>query len=158
MLRLAGRRKTCECRRTRASGCIPTAAASRSLNPGHGRAGFAVKQAFVHSVKSLTAAAEPEVCQGRLPGLCADYGNRVPNPGKNWRPGQPQTLPACAMNGAPPALVHGAPLRLRLGTSLGFKMVKYLRALEVVADCRAIGQGREGWREDFQSYSREAGI
>lgn len=72
--------------------------------------------------------------------------------------GHPQALLAYEMNGAPLVIAHGAPLRLRLETSLGFKMVKYLRAIEFVADYRTIGLGRGGWREDFQYYSRDAGI
>ncbi len=72
--------------------------------------------------------------------------------------GHPQAPLAYEMNGAPLAIVHGAPLRLRLEDSLGFKLVKYLRAIEVVADFRAIGRGHGGWREDVQFYSREAGV
>jgi sulfoxide reductase catalytic subunit YedY len=37
-------------------------------------------------------------------------------------------------------------------------MVKYLRAIEFVADYHTIGQGQGGWREDHQYYSQEAGI
>jgi DMSO/TMAO reductase YedYZ molybdopterin-dependent catalytic subunit/thiosulfate reductase cytochrome b subunit len=74
------------------------------------------------------------------------------------RAGHPQALLAYEMNGAPLTVAHGAPLRLRLEASLGFKMVKYLRAIELVADFRTIGQGHGGWREDVQYYSSEAGI
>ena len=70
----------------------------------------------------------------------------------------PQTLLAYAMNGEPLPPEHGAPLRLRVETQLGFKMVKYLRAIEIVADYRDVGGGRGGWREDVQHYSHEAGI
>ncbi len=70
----------------------------------------------------------------------------------------PQTLLAYAMNGRPLPVEHGAPLRLRVETQLGFKMVKYLRAIEFVADYHTIGQGQGGWREDHQYYSQEAGI
>ncbi|HEX5504489.1 MAG TPA: molybdopterin-dependent oxidoreductase [Thermomicrobiales bacterium] len=70
----------------------------------------------------------------------------------------PQTLLAYAMNGAPLPIVHGAPLRLRVETQLGFKMVKYLRAIEFVADYRHIGQGMGGWREDHMYYDTGAGI
>lgn len=71
---------------------------------------------------------------------------------------RPQTLLAYAMNGKPLPVEHGAPLRLRVETQLGFKMVKYLRAIEFVNDYRTIGQGQGGWREDVQHYSQEAGI
>jgi methionine sulfoxide reductase catalytic subunit len=70
----------------------------------------------------------------------------------------PQTLLADAMNGCPLPIEHGAPLRLRVETQLGFKMVKYLRAIEFVADYGSIGDGQGGWREDVQHYSTEAGI
>ncbi|MGI8553935.1 MAG: molybdopterin-dependent oxidoreductase [Dehalococcoidia bacterium] len=71
---------------------------------------------------------------------------------------QPQTLLAYAMNGQPLPIEHGAPLRLRVETQLGFKMVKYLRAIEFVDDYRTLGQGQGGWREDVQHYSQDAGI
>jgi len=70
----------------------------------------------------------------------------------------PQTLLADAMNGCPLPPEHGAPLRLRVETQLGFKMVKYLRAIEFVADYDRLGQGQGGWREDVQYYSQDAGI
>jgi len=41
---------------------------------------------------------------------------------------------AYEMNGVPLPLEHGAPLRLRLENQLGFKMVKWLRRIELVAD------------------------
>jgi DMSO/TMAO reductase YedYZ molybdopterin-dependent catalytic subunit len=62
------------------------------------------------------------------------------------------------MNGAPLPVEHGAPLRLRVETQLGFKMVKYLRAVEFVAEYGSIGEGQGGWREDVQHYSQEAGV
>jgi sulfoxide reductase catalytic subunit YedY len=54
--------------------------------------------------------------------------------------------------------LHGAPLRLRVETQLGFTMVKYIRAIEFVQDYKTIGQGQGGWREDYQYFSQEAGI
>jgi DMSO/TMAO reductase YedYZ molybdopterin-dependent catalytic subunit/thiosulfate reductase cytochrome b subunit len=70
----------------------------------------------------------------------------------------PQTLLAYAMNDQPLSVAHGAPLRLRVETQLGFKMVKWLSAIEFVTDYRAIGQGQGGWREDNQHYSQTAAI
>lgn len=70
----------------------------------------------------------------------------------------PQTILAYEMNGKPLPLNHGAPLRLRVETQLGYKMVKYLRSIEFVADYSHIGQGRGGFREDFQYYGRTAEI
>jgi methionine sulfoxide reductase catalytic subunit len=71
---------------------------------------------------------------------------------------QPQTILAYEMNGQPLPVPHGAPLRLRVETQLGFAMVKYIRRIELVADYRHLGAGQGGWREDHQYYSQEAGI
>lgn len=70
----------------------------------------------------------------------------------------PQTILALDMNGEPLPIEHGAPIRLRAETQLGFKMVKWIRAIEVVASYDAIGMGQGGWREDQQFYANEAGI
>jgi len=70
----------------------------------------------------------------------------------------PQTILAYALNDAPLPLAHGAPLRLRVETQLGYKMVKYLRAIELVADYRDIGDGQGGSREDTMFYGRGAEI
>jgi DMSO/TMAO reductase YedYZ molybdopterin-dependent catalytic subunit len=69
-----------------------------------------------------------------------------------------QTILAYEMNGEPLPIPHGAPLRLRVETELGFKMVKYLRSLELVADYSTIGEGQGGYREDVQYYSTGAEI
>ncbi len=71
---------------------------------------------------------------------------------------QPHTLLADEMNGAPLPIAHGAPVRVRVDTQLGFTMVKYVRAIRLVDDVRALGKGRGGWREDWQYYDQEAGI
>jgi sulfoxide reductase catalytic subunit YedY len=52
------------------------------------------------------------------------------------------------MNGEPLPIPHGAPLRLRVETELGFKMVKWLRGIEFVADYWDLGDGQGGSRED----------
>jgi sulfoxide reductase catalytic subunit YedY len=70
----------------------------------------------------------------------------------------PQTILAYEMNGATLPVPHGAPCRLRVETQLGFKMVKYLRSIELVDDYRQIGDGQGGFREDTQFYGSEAGI
>ena len=57
---------------------------------------------------------------------------------------QPQTILAYEMNGVPLPIPHGAPLRLRVENELGFKMVKYLRSIEAVADYRKVGDGHGG--------------
>jgi DMSO/TMAO reductase YedYZ molybdopterin-dependent catalytic subunit/thiosulfate reductase cytochrome b subunit len=71
---------------------------------------------------------------------------------------RPQTILAYEMNGVPLPPEHGAPLRLRVETQLGFKMVKFLRSIEIVADYRSVRGGHGGWREDVQHYARGAGI
>lgn len=70
----------------------------------------------------------------------------------------PQTILALEMNGAPLPVQHGAPVRLRIETQLGFKMVKWIMAIEFVADTGDIGMGMGGWREDQQYYANAAGI
>ena len=70
----------------------------------------------------------------------------------------PQTILAYEMNGEPLPIHHGAPLRLRVETLLGYKMVKYLRSIELVADYKHIGEGYGGFREDFQYYGKKAEI
>jgi DMSO/TMAO reductase YedYZ molybdopterin-dependent catalytic subunit len=70
----------------------------------------------------------------------------------------PQTILAYEMNGATLPIPHGAPCRLRVETQLGFKMVKYLRSIELVDDYRRLGDGQGGYREDTQFYGPEAGI
>ncbi|HEV7235030.1 MAG TPA: molybdopterin-dependent oxidoreductase, partial [Ktedonobacteraceae bacterium] len=70
----------------------------------------------------------------------------------------PQTILAYEMNGEPLPIPHGAPLRLRVETLLGYKMVKYLRSIELVADYTHIGEGQGGFREDYQYYGKKAEI
>ncbi len=70
----------------------------------------------------------------------------------------PMSLLADEMNGVPLPVEHGAPLRVRIETQLGFTMVKYVRAVELVDDYRNLGKGRGGWREDWQFYDEHAPI
>ena len=70
----------------------------------------------------------------------------------------PQTILAYEMNGEPLDLGHGAPLRLRVETQLGYKMVKWLKSIEFVSDYKHIGKGQGGHREDHMYYSPRAGI
>jgi sulfoxide reductase catalytic subunit YedY len=71
---------------------------------------------------------------------------------------QPQTILAYQMNGAALPVPHGAPLRLRVENELGFKMVKYLRSIELIADYRSVGRGMGGIREDVQQFDMSAHI
>ncbi len=70
----------------------------------------------------------------------------------------PQTILAYEMNDQPLPYEHGAPVRLRVETQLGFKMVKWLRAIEFTDDYRRIREGQGGSREDEKYYERDAGI
>jgi DMSO/TMAO reductase YedYZ molybdopterin-dependent catalytic subunit len=69
----------------------------------------------------------------------------------------PQTILAYEMNDRPLPVAHGAPLRLRVETQLGYKMAKYIQRLEFVARVNQIGQGRGGYWAD-QGYEWYAGI
>ncbi|MBU6214593.1 molybdopterin-dependent oxidoreductase [Patescibacteria group bacterium] len=70
----------------------------------------------------------------------------------------PQSILAYEMNGKPLPLEHGAPLRVRAESRLGFKMVKYLKSIEFVDDLRTIGDGHGGYRQDVQFYDNIASI
>lgn len=62
------------------------------------------------------------------------------------------TLLAYEMNGEQLPLQHGAPLRLRCENELGFKQVKWIRAIEFVEDFKDIGSGQGGYNEDHEFY------
>jgi sulfoxide reductase catalytic subunit YedY len=70
----------------------------------------------------------------------------------------PQTILAYEMNFQPLPILHGAPLRLRCETQYGYKMVKWLRSIEIVDDYKKIGDGMGGYREDVQHYGIGASI
>jgi DMSO/TMAO reductase YedYZ molybdopterin-dependent catalytic subunit len=62
------------------------------------------------------------------------------------------TMLAYEMNGAPLSVLHGAPLRLRCENELGFKMVKWIAAIEFVDDFATLGAGEGGYNEDHEFY------
>jgi thiosulfate reductase cytochrome b subunit len=62
------------------------------------------------------------------------------------------TILAYEMNGEPLNFLHGAPLRLRCENQLGFKMVKWIRAIEFVNDFKHLGAGQGGYNEDHEFY------
>ncbi len=70
----------------------------------------------------------------------------------------PQTLLAYEMNDAPLGALHGAPLRLRVENQLGFKMVKWIRAIEFVESHKAFGEGEGGYNEDREYFGELANI
>ena len=70
----------------------------------------------------------------------------------------PQTL-AGLRNELPAAeRLHGAPLRLRVENQLGFKMVKWIQAIEFVEDIQSISKGEGGYAEDHEYFGELANI
>jgi DMSO/TMAO reductase YedYZ molybdopterin-dependent catalytic subunit/thiosulfate reductase cytochrome b subunit len=59
---------------------------------------------------------------------------------------------AYEMNGKPLPVLNGAPLRLRCENELGFKLVKWISALEFVEDFKHIGSGQGGYAEDHEFF------
>jgi DMSO/TMAO reductase YedYZ molybdopterin-dependent catalytic subunit/thiosulfate reductase cytochrome b subunit len=70
----------------------------------------------------------------------------------------PQTVLAYEMNYEPLRDVHGAPLRLRVENQLGFKMVKWIQAIEFVEGVQSIGKGEGGYAEDHEYFGDLANI
>jgi DMSO/TMAO reductase YedYZ molybdopterin-dependent catalytic subunit/thiosulfate reductase cytochrome b subunit len=70
----------------------------------------------------------------------------------------PLTLLAYEMNFEPLSELHGAPLRLRVENQLGFKMVKWIRAVEFVESTRRIQKGEGGYNEDHEYFGELANI
>ena len=69
----------------------------------------------------------------------------------------PQTILAYVVNGETLPIPLGAPLRVRVERQLGYKMAKYIRAIEVVDSLSAIERGKGGYWED-RGYEWYAGI
>ena len=69
----------------------------------------------------------------------------------------PQTILALELNDKPLDPDHGAPVRLKIPTQLGYKSAKWVQRVELVADLRPIGGGAGGYWED-QGYEWYAGI
>ena len=70
----------------------------------------------------------------------------------------PQTILAWAMNDAPLAIGHGAPIRLRVERQLGYKHAKFVTRIDAVASLDAVGKGKGGYWEDNVDYDWYAGI
>jgi hypothetical protein len=68
------------------------------------------------------------------------------------------TMLAYDMNGAPVSFGHGAPLRLRNEVELGFKMVKWIQAIEFVEDFSEIGAGLGGYNNDHEFFGYRQSI
>ena len=71
---------------------------------------------------------------------------------------KPQTILAYEMNDKPLPIKHGAPLRLRVETQVGFKMAKWINQIEFINDYSGIGKGAGGWREDNVYYAKDVEI
>ncbi len=69
----------------------------------------------------------------------------------------PQALLALRLNDAPLDPDHGAPVRLRVPTQLGYKSAKWVARIEVVGMFATIAGGQGGYWED-QGYEWYAGI
>ena len=63
-----------------------------------------------------------------------------------------QTILAYGLNGAPLNESHGAPVRLRDEVELGFKMVKWIEAVEFLESYDHVGGGYGGYNEDHEYY------
>jgi DMSO/TMAO reductase YedYZ molybdopterin-dependent catalytic subunit len=70
----------------------------------------------------------------------------------------PQTLLAYEMNYQPLDHLYGAPLRLRVENQLGFKMVKWIKAIEFIEDIQSVGKGEGGFAEDYEYFGELANI
>jgi len=68
------------------------------------------------------------------------------------------TMLAYDMNGEPLPFGLGAPLRLRNEVQLGFKQVKWIKAVEFVADFSQIGGGYGGYNEDHEFFGYRQSI
>lgn len=69
----------------------------------------------------------------------------------------PQTILAFGLNGSALPERNGAPLRLRVERQLGYKMAKYVKAIEAVDSLAQFGRGQGGYWED-RGYEWYAGI
>lgn len=69
----------------------------------------------------------------------------------------PQTILAYELNDAPLPIANGAPIRVRIERQLGYKMAKYIMAIDVVESLADIEGGKGGYWED-QGYEWYAGI
>lgn len=65
---------------------------------------------------------------------------------------KPQCLLAYEMNYQPLTEVYGAPIRLRVENQLGYKMVKWIKAIEFVASEKNLGEGQGGKNEDDEYF------
>ncbi len=70
----------------------------------------------------------------------------------------PQTLLAYALNDAPLAVGHGAPLRLRVERQLGYKQAKFIKRITLTSSLAGIYGSNGGYWEDIAGYEWYGGI
>jgi DMSO/TMAO reductase YedYZ molybdopterin-dependent catalytic subunit len=68
------------------------------------------------------------------------------------------TMLAYDMNDEPLSYGHGAPLRLRNESQLGFKQVKWLKGIDFVADFSEVGGGFGGYNQDHEFFGYRQSI
>jgi methionine sulfoxide reductase catalytic subunit len=68
------------------------------------------------------------------------------------------TMLAYEMNDEPLSFGHGAPLRLRNETQLGFKQVKWIKGIEFIANYSEIGGGYGGYNQDHEFFGYRQSI
>ncbi len=68
------------------------------------------------------------------------------------------TMLAYEMNGEALSFGHGAPLRLRNETQLGFKQVKWIKGVEFVAHYSEVGGGYGGYNQDHEFFGYRQSI
>lgn len=68
------------------------------------------------------------------------------------------TMLACDMNNETLSFGHGAPLRLRNETQLGFKLVKWIKGIEFVEDFDDVGGGLGGYNNDHEFFGYRQSI
>jgi len=66
----------------------------------------------------------------------------------------PQTILALEMNGQPLPIAHGAPVRLRVETYLGYKMVKWVRSIELVDDYTHLWDGQGAFARTISTMAQ----
>jgi DMSO/TMAO reductase YedYZ molybdopterin-dependent catalytic subunit len=69
----------------------------------------------------------------------------------------PQTILAYGLNNNPLPVPNGAPIRVRIERTLGYKQPKYVHTIEAVDSFAHFGRGKGGYWED-QGYAWYAGI
>ena len=64
----------------------------------------------------------------------------------------PQTILAYGMNGKDVPLGNGAPVRLRVERLCGYKHLKFIKSIQVVASIESFGRGTGGTNSDFDFH------